>query len=145
MTPDHPLTPRRRLLKRLWLGYWMLLFTLTHVPMPSSDAVNIPNVDKLAHFGCYGLLAYLSGRYWASADRRRTTLRLMGWAVAYAAYGAFDEWLQQFVNRTMSLYDWLADLGGIGLGTVVIWWQLRKKRETIGTSPETTPTRPGSM
>ena len=134
MTADSPLTPRRRLLRKLWLAYWLLLFTLTHVPTDGTRAIPVPDVDKIAHFGCYGLLAYLSGLFWGTAERRQTTIRLIGWAVAYAAYGAFDEWLQQFVNRTMSLYDWLADLGGIALGTVVVSWQLRKKRGTIGTS-----------
>ena len=141
MTPDRPLTPRRRLLRRLWIGYWILLFTLTHVPIDAAGAIPVPDADKIAHFGCYGLLAYLSGRYWASAERRRTLIRLIGWAVVYAAYGAFDEWLQQFVGRTMSLYDWLANLGGIALGTIVVSRHVREKPETIGTSP----TQPGPM
>jgi VanZ family protein len=37
-----------------------------------------------------------------------------------ALFGALDEWHQQFIpGRSMELFDWMADLTGATIGTVV--------------------------
>ena len=60
----------------------------------------------------YLVLALLGGRYLRSTGRRLTWEVLALWASVYIAFGALDEWLQQFVGRTASVGDWLADLLG---------------------------------
>ena len=41
--------------------------------------------------------------------------------LAIAAFGAVDEWHQQFIpRRSMSLHDWFADSAGALLGTMMV-------------------------
>lgn len=113
----------------LWLvlaisvGYWVLLFFLTHSEPGNLGA---KGYDKLAHFVAYGLLAVLLS----------TTVRAMGlrgwqWQVAVLAvcicYGAVDEYLQLFVpGRRADWLDLLAD--ALGAATALILLQFVRKR-----------------
>ena len=121
--------PDRRLW--VWLLYWLGIFIATHVPGVGGGPFHFRYFDKIVHFVLYFFLACLGGRYLFAVGRARSTVSLIGYAVVYAAYGAFDEWLQQYTGRTMSFYDWLADAGGIALATI---WLIRKRRSA--TAPD---------
>jgi VanZ family protein len=86
----------------------------------------IVNIDKVAHFGVYGLLATLVcrvGRGWRAAV----------WAlVAASLFGLTDEWHQSWVpGRTSSVADWIADTFGAALavGLYVGWEWYRRLLE----------------
>lgn len=67
----------------------------------------IPHVDKVAHFGVYGLLATLLCRL--KPGWRGAVLGLTGAAV----FGASDEWHQTYVpGREADLGDWITDTLG---------------------------------
>jgi VanZ family protein len=133
MTSDrkmmHYLNPpprsKQRLWLWLWLVYWLGLFILMHVPVSGLRRLSFNNADKIIHFVLYFLLTYLGGRYLSAIGRARSTMSLIGYACMYAAYGAFDEWLQQYTHRTMDLYDWLTDAAGITLATLLLALQRR--------------------
>lgn len=101
-------------------GYWLVLFTATHVPIPATLMDN--GKDKIQHFLGYGTLAVLL----------TLTLRVRGWAswtrivLATIAicmlYGAFDELTQPFVNRSCDITDWFADsLGALVAASLTAW------------------------
>lgn len=101
----------------------MLIIAASHRPTLASP--DITNIDKLAHFGVYGLLATMTcrlGRGWRGA----------GWAwLATAAFGAVDEWHQSFVpGRYPELADWVADSSGAALA-VVLYAGWRNYRELL--------------
>ena len=84
-------------------------------------------VDKVAHFGVYGLLATLLcriGSGWRAAV----------WAVVAASvYGVSDEFHQSFVpGRGVELADWVADTAGAALAVGLYrgWAGYRKLLET---------------
>ena len=104
----------------LWVGYWVLLFIITHRPMPAGFALPVSWADKAAHMAAYFILAMLGGWHQRRADRRPTAGLLITWGCIYAAYAALDEWLQPFVGRTLSLSDWLADVAGIAAAMLVL-------------------------
>lgn len=82
-------------------------------------APNIIDIDKLAHFSVFGLLATLVGRSLGGPDRRRW------WAILIvSAYGACDEFRQSFTpGRSVEVDDWIADtLGAITAVTVYQLW-----------------------
>ena len=70
----------------------------------------VTHLDKVAHFGVYGLLATLACRLGGG-------WRAAAWALlAVSAYGATDEWHQSFVpGRSTELADWIADTAGAAL------------------------------
>ena len=123
----------------MWLGYWLAIFTVTHRPVPGGPGWQIPGADKIIHFLLYFVLVLLGGRYFRAVRPRPSVAQLLAWACAYAAYGAFDEWLQQFVDRSMSVFDWVADLLGIAAGTVLL---LLKRRTATGAKERTGNTSP---
>jgi VanZ family protein len=79
----------------------------------------IPHLDKLMHFGAYGLLGLLLGWGWLRAERRPHRLWLLLFALLL---GASDEIRQaRMPEREGEFADWVADaLGaaaGLGLST----------------------------
>lgn len=98
---------------------WPVLFALaviaaSHRPQLASPDIN--NIDKIAHFAVYGLLATLVcriGRGWRAA--------FCGLLVA-SAFGATDEWHQSLVpGRSPQFGDWLADTFGAALAVALYW------------------------
>jgi hypothetical protein len=116
----------------VWLGYWLGLFFITHVPVVGVERLSFDYADKVIHLLLYFLLTWLGGRYWFVAGRAVSTATLIVYAGMYGVYAAFDEWLQQFVGRTMSLGDWLADAAGIVLATL---WLVHRRRSSRVTDP----------
>lgn len=95
-----------------FLAYAGVLFAATHYPrLHLPDPV--PHTDKWLHWLAYGLLAWLCWR--AGAARWPALSAHFVWktTLGLSAFAALDEWTQQFVNRSPSLGDWLADTTGI--------------------------------
>ncbi len=93
-----------------WLlaGYWAVLFTATHTPMPAGP----PASDKLLHFSAYFVLAVLFAvwRITRHAPTRRIVQLTIGVLFAFAV---FDELTQTLVGRHCDALDAAADWAGI--------------------------------
>lgn len=116
----------------VWIAYWMGMFALTHMPAP----MNTPSVpagsDKAVHFALFGGLAWLGIRCRLAFDPKPRFAVWIAWAGVYVIYAALDEWLQRFVHRTPSLYDWLADVAGVVTATLLLY--LRHRGSASGKS-----------
>src|SRR4051794_11014786 len=115
----------QRVLWTLTIAYWCILFIVTHIPGEA-----LPNVklnDKIEHFLAYGALGglfFLS--LWASRpDWQRLPLIVLG---ILAVYGAVDEGLQAipFIRRNCSLWDWCADVIGVGIAVMFLGYLRRR-------------------
>ena len=113
----------------LWLGYWLGLFIVMHVPVDRLRPLRFNNADKIIHLVLYFLLVWLGGRYLFVAGRAVSIAKLVGYAVIYGLYAAFEEWLQKYTHRTMSFADWLADAVGICLATLLL--ALRRRSNAV--------------
>jgi VanZ family protein len=109
--------------------------------------VSFIGVDKVAHFGVFGLLATL-------LLRTPQVWRRVGWrgwiaVLAVSAFGGTDEWHQSFTpGRSVEFGDWLSDTTGAALAVALYlnWaWYRRllefsfpRRRKTAGekTKPE---------
>jgi len=101
----------------LWAaGIWWLS---SNPSPPGSSWLEIPHLDKVAHFGLFFVQAIL--------------LRVAGVNaplafLAAAAWGGIDEVHQRFVpGRAAELGDWMADAVGAALGTLA-WRSIRLAR-----------------
>jgi VanZ family protein len=106
---------RRRPYFWLLAGWVALTLTLTSIPNPTLP-IDVPQADKLAHLGFYGVIGCLFAlwRRESGDSRHRAILRS---ALFVAFLGAFDEAHQQFIpGRSMDLLDWVADAAGGGAG-----------------------------
>jgi len=103
-----------------------IILIATSIPNP-----NLPSpgrTDLLAHVAMYAPLGFLAAR--AAASPRATALVLV--AVACAAFGAVDEWHQQFIpGRFAGVDDWSADTLGAALGVVAFAAAARQRREPV--------------
>lgn len=80
-----------------------------------SEGPGIEHLDKVLHFGAYGLFAVLG--FIASKDKK-TFLFVCS---AIILYGGFLEWAQFYlVDRDMSLYDFTANSAGVLIGAIVV-------------------------
>lgn len=131
------MSPRFRWLLPLLIllagGYWLTMFVLTHVP--NVELPDIDYIDKVYHAAGYAVLAFaLSGvlTLWRGYDQR---LSLLVWIVV-AAYGAIDEYTQQFVlNRFSDKFDFLADIVGAALGLLGLHVCIRLSRRWEAVAP----------
>ncbi|GJQ64459.1 MAG: teicoplanin resistance protein VanZ [Melioribacteraceae bacterium] len=102
--------------------YWIILFTATSLPGRSLPKLFITFGDKLKHFAAYLILAILLS---ITLRLQNKYPRLKDEYVKYTVvissiYGIFDEIHQIFIpGRSFDLLDYVADLAGIALGTIV--------------------------
>lgn len=101
------------------------MLVATSIPNPPVPP-GLGRFDKVVHFAMYALLAALL--VWAWADGRPSAIVVIATLLAVAAYGALDEWHQQFIpGRSMELNDWLADSAGALLGVLAATFTLRAR------------------
>jgi VanZ family protein len=118
------------------VGFTAVVVLLTHIPqevMP--PPLQVIGLDKLAHALAYGGITYL---FILSLRPSPTLLSALVLFFTILAVGAIDELTQPLVNRTASLYDWLADIIGICVVFVFKTWksfsirrQAKTKNQTI--------------
>jgi VanZ family protein len=107
-------------MKRLyWIltgGYWLGIFTLTHLPPRTVGRVTVP--DTVQHMAAYGVLAILLFATFRVTGWtfRQTLIAVLGLAMVY---GAIDELTQPLVGRSAEMADWLADVGGALMGLLI--------------------------
>ena len=114
------LSKRNKYVLRILAIYWPALFVITHIPVPEF-VVRAGMSDKTLHTIAYLVLIFL---WWTTISPGKkvnwkkakvwATLALMVW------YGAMDEWLQHFVDRGPSVYDFYADLAGTLAGLAIL-------------------------
>ena len=107
------------LLTVLLAAYWVMLFISTHTTVNVPDLFD--NFDKVMHFSAYALLAFAMTSLiffrWGIFPR----IGIWVWTITLA-YGALDEYTQQFVpDRNPDKYDLLADTCGAALGVGIAY------------------------
>lgn len=122
----HSDTRRARLWLVGWLAYWVLAFAVTHAPIRGLPTPRFEGADKVVHFLLYFGLTWLGCRAIGAWRGRLGVKPAILLALLFSAYGVADEWLQGFVGRTPSRYDWFADLAGIAAATT--WMLIRFPR-----------------
>ena len=134
MSDSCPMPARRSRLWWMWIGYWVCLALVMHIPKLGAGGLLVKGGDKAVHFALYALLTWLGGKAYAARHGRLDRSVLLLWVLVYAAYGVLDEWTQDFVGRNTSLYDWLADVAGIVTATIVLVASEASKRRNGETS-----------
>jgi VanZ family protein len=78
--------------------------------VPAGGLSRLPGADKLAHFGMYGVLGWLTGRGWLMSGLRKGAPVVV---LLVVLMGAADELRQRGVaGRSAEFADWLADAAG---------------------------------
>ena len=108
---------------------WPLALALTVFVASGGSSVagpDIVNIDKVAHFSVFGLLATLVAR---TQPPRRWWLGL----VMASLYGMADEFRQSFTpGRAVEVADWVADTLGAAVAVTAysLWGAYRRLLET---------------
>jgi len=113
----------------LLAGYCSLLFFGTHWPwIPTQpDWFRVPHglslaPDKLAHIGAFALLALVVAIWYRARRPQFTWKHYATVAAILAIYAPLDELSQYLVpRRTPDVYDFIANLAGIGLGLAAFY------------------------
>jgi len=116
------LSVRRWLPPLLWAGVILLGTSLPGDAVP----VQTGNIDKVLHFSIYLVFSFLLTR---SILDTATRWRAISIALVVAiAFGAVDEWHQQFIpGRSAEFADWRADSVGALVGAIVCAAILRRR------------------
>lgn len=108
-------------------GYWLLIFTGTHLPPTTSFLPYAEhNVDKVYHFTAYAILAGLLATVWQLSSGVLTARHLRWTWIAVVIYGALDEITQIPVSRDCDFWDWTADAIGAAAGLFAFVWLRRR-------------------
>jgi VanZ family protein len=114
-----------------WAAFILLLTSIPGSDIPHVGFLGFRASDKLVHATMYGIFAWLATRALVRSGQpllRSILLVILGIMI----FGALDEWHQQFIpGRSMDLFDWLADLSGATIGTIVaiLTAGVRERRE----------------
>ena len=98
--------------------YWMALVISTHIPHPPHLIFPQSISDKVLHLCAYAGLSFLLSFNWA-LRRPLGWQQWLGIVAGLAAFGAVDEVTQIPVGRQCDVFDWLADVTGIVVGSVL--------------------------
>jgi VanZ family protein len=110
------------------------MFCSTHLPKLKLE-VQVRAADKIAHGIAYALLAFLFWRF-VETFQRPLSGRFVWIALLWiTAYGALDEWLQPYVNRSGDVLDWVYDTLGAAAILALLEWRRRR-------APSPRPSRP---
>lgn len=100
----------------VWAG---LILGMSSVPGSQLDDVGLPVPDKLVHaieYAVFGALVVRAREGGGAASRRAALVAVL----AGTLLGALDENYQRLVpQRDPSWADWVADVGGSGLGALL--------------------------
>jgi len=110
--------------------YAGMVFAVSSLPQLPDPGLDIPYLDKLAHFGEYLIFGLLAVRATANNGGKPTgrAVYLLA-ALISIAYAALDEYHQSFVvGRTADWRDFAADSLGIMAGIFVYVAYSRKNR-----------------
>lgn len=92
----------------------LILIGIAYLSLTPSTSVSVGN-DKVGHFIAYGALMFNLGLLTFDHSRKFLLAILLA-----LGYGALMEWGQSFVpGRTVSVYDMIANAGGVGIGSVL--------------------------
>ncbi len=89
--------------------------------------------DKIMHFGAYGLMGFLCGR-WIRAEWPlvNSVFLFMAVIIFVSLFGALDEFHQSFIPaRTASMYDFWADFAGSVAGSAAFGFCWKKRIEWL--------------
>ena len=106
------------LMSLVFAGYWLLLFASTHVPR---DFPLLPGegTDKLVHMSAFlGLAALFAASWELSVGRLKVQHLIVIWLIV-AVYAVVDEFSQPPFGRSCSIWDWVADMTGVGCGLLL--------------------------
>jgi VanZ family protein len=109
--------------RRLWalVAYVALIFLASSIPSLTAPGPNFAASDKVAHLIEYSLLGALLYRVGAGRLGRSRWMEFLFLVTVGASVGAFDEVYQGLVpGRSMSIYDWYADITGTALGILLM-------------------------
>jgi VanZ family protein len=118
--------------------YWVVLFTMTH--LPPKRLPHVPASDKVEHFSAYLVLCLMVGAtLWQVVPHKRRLIPVIVFVVA-ALYGAFDEFTQIPVGRDAEFGDWAADISGAAVAALALFifhqlWSRRRSRATLSDAP----------
>lgn len=101
--------------------YWIVIFVLTHIPVPQQILRNIYASDKTLHFFAYFVLVFLLW-FAINPNMKVNWRKATVWWVLFVVvwYGVIDEWLQGYVGRNADLKDFFADLAGSVCGLILL-------------------------
>jgi VanZ family protein len=101
--------------------YWIVLATLTHIPV----AVGPPNSDKVQHVAAYFVLGFLFALFLHTRgwEPRRIVITTI---ISLFAFAVVDELTQELVNRYCDPWDAAADGVGVLLA-LAVFFQLKDR------------------
>lgn len=119
------MSKRRWLPPLVWAGVILLGTSLPQQAVP----VQTSGIDKYLHFSIYTVFGFLLT--WQLLEKNKRWVAVMVAIVVSVAFGAADEWHQQFIpGRFPELADWQADSLGAVLGAVAAALTLGRTRQT---------------
>lgn len=107
----------------IWAAFVFLLHVMP-VSLDRDSSLRIPHADKVVHFAMFAGLSFLLIRSFQvkinTAISYKTVIAVV---IACACYGGILEFLQALTpaKRDSDIFDWFADLVGVGAGTFVAW------------------------
>ncbi|MGE3182828.1 MAG: VanZ family protein [Phycisphaerae bacterium] len=126
-TPQRkPFDRWRHWYSRVFPAYLVFLFLVQHLPHPGA----LPGgaSDKHVHVIAFGVLAFFFWRFIEATTGRISHQFILVAIPLLLLYAAFDEYTQQYFDRSTDIADWIADALGIVVVCALLEWHRRRAR-----------------
>lgn len=114
-----------KVLTKLFYVFLPLILVIIGIYLSLSEVSFIEGADKMLHFGAFFILSIVFSISLSKLIVKGNWFKyyFIIICVSFALIGVIIELLQQYytLTREMDLYDWLANLAGISLATIIIY------------------------
>ena len=98
----------------------IIIFVLCTMPQRDLPQIKIPNIDKIAHFGCFLILSvFLSLLFHFKTRSSYLCIVLFSTLLAFIYGGSIEIMQSRFFNRTGDVKDLIADVLGGFVGALM--------------------------
>lgn len=126
----------RRRIRAWWPAVtWALLIAIaTTIPLPETPVATELPLDKMGHFGLYGIFGWTLGRGLRLSGRDIFPAYWLAW-LGGIIFAAADESHQGLVpSRVPSMADWTVDVIGLSLGLLLYAVLIARRKKGEETS-----------
>ncbi len=128
---------KHKLISLLFVGFFSFILWIIYLANTGQNSIffqlvaSMPYGDKLGHFCLFGLLTLVTNAALRFRSWQLKKLPIYLGTIVVFSFASLEELSQYFIaNRTLDIDDFIADVLGIALFSLITYWLVKYKNST---------------